>query len=332
VNVHEFIRSNQQKWKELEEFVQQAGRLALPRVPLDAFQRGSLAYRQSIADLAYARMQFPDHPVVARLEGLLGQAHSAIYQARRGDRKSWRRFWTHTWPALVWRHRTAIAASTVVFWAAGGLGLGLAVAFPQLEGLFISPEMRETMNEGKLWTQDITRVAPQATSAITTNNISVTLLAWALGATFGVGTLWLLVTNGLMLGAVFAACMRAGLDRELAAFVVAHGALELPAIWIAAGAGLALAQAMIFPGRFSRGVEIRRAARESALLAIGTLPMLLIAGFVEGFVSPSKLSGGFKAALGAALAAAYLSYVLAGAMNRRYSVEPAFGSDSAMIS
>jgi uncharacterized membrane protein SpoIIM required for sporulation len=138
----------------------------------------------------------------------------------------------------------------------------------------------------------------------------VSLLVWALGITFGIGTIWQLIVNGLMLGAIFAACLRAGLFTAIVEFVIGHGALELPAIWIAAGAGLVMAKPMIFPARFSRTVELGLAARRSVQIVVGTIPMLLIAGVVEAFVSPSHLPGWEKAALGAILALAYLLFVL----------------------
>ncbi|HID75273.1 MAG TPA: stage II sporulation protein M [Planctomycetaceae bacterium] len=302
--------------------MKQASRLALHRVPLDSFQRGHMAYRQSIADLAYARMRFPDHPVVGQLEGLLARAHSVIYQARRAKRRDWLRFWRVTWPELVRQEVRTIAAATLLFLAAAVLGGLLTVQHAQLERFFISNDMREAMRRGDLWTEGITRMAPLATSAIATNNISVTLTCWALGVTFGLGTVWVLVMNGLMLGAIFAGCWRMGMHGPLAEFVVGHGALELPAIWIASAAGLVLGRAMVFPGRYPRSVEMRLAARRSVQLAAGTIPMLLVAAAVEGFVSPSQIPGGAKAAVGLALAVLWLLYILLSRGSDPQAAEP----------
>ena len=193
--------------------------------------------------------------------------------------------------------------------------------FPVLEGFFISPPMREAMSSGHLWTESIVKVAPQASSAIATNNITVSILAWALGITFGMGTIFLLVTNGLMLGVISADCLRAGLLAPLFEFIVAHGSLELPAIWIAAGAGLVLAKAMIFPGQYSRSVEIRKAGQKSGQLLVGVIPMLLIAAFVEGFISPSNLPALIKVLLAVSLGGAYLTYILTRGLKLRRSPE-----------
>jgi uncharacterized membrane protein SpoIIM required for sporulation len=310
VNVHQFIASHQAAWGRLETFVQQASRLSLDKVPLDEFRQGSLLYRQAIADLAFARMRFPQHGVVQQLERLVGLAHSVVYQARREKSTSWCQFWTRTWPALIRKSARPIVLACLVFWLAAVLGWLLALANPLLEGFFLSPRMREAIDHGRLWTESLARMAPQGSSRIMTNNIQVSLLAWALGITFGIGTVWLLVFNGLMLGVLAEACLRVGMLRPLAEFVVGHGSLELPAIWIAAGAGLVMAEAMLFPGRYRRLVELRLAARRSVKIVVGTIPMLLIAGTVEGFVSPSVLPGMIKATLGISLALAYLTYIL----------------------
>jgi uncharacterized membrane protein SpoIIM required for sporulation len=311
LNVHQFINSRQAEWRTLEDFVQQCGRLSLARVPLDQFRSGTALYRRAVADLAYARMRYPGSSAVKELERLVARTHSVVYQARRETSISWWRFWFRTWPAAVRAAARPILLATGIFWLAALVGLLAAAAQPQFETFFVSPSMREGMAKGHLWTEHLTTAAPQASSAIATNNISVTLLVWALGITFGVGTVWQLIFNGLVLGVIFAACLRAGLFSAIAEFVVGHGALELPAIWIAAGAGLVMAQSMIFPARFSRSAELGLAARRSVQIAVGTIPMLLIAATVEAFVSPSSLPGWAKATLGAVLGLAYLAYILA---------------------
>jgi uncharacterized membrane protein SpoIIM required for sporulation len=113
-----------------------------------------------------------------------------------------------------------------------------------------------------------------------------------------------------MLGAIAAACVRAGMFLPLAEFVVGHGSLELPAIWISGGAGLLMAQAMLFPGRFSRTVELRQKGRSSVQIMAGIVPLLLVAGVIEAFVSPSNLPGLAKALLGLSLALVLLGYIV----------------------
>ncbi len=203
-----------------------------------------------------------------------------------------------------------ILLATAVFWAGALLGFFLTIEYPTLEGFFISPSMRTAIESKHLWTESLTRVAPAASSRIATNNINVSLLAWGLGLSLGIGTVWLMLFNGIMLGAIAAACLRGGMLPPLAEFVVGHGSLELPAIWISGGAGLLMARALLFPGRYSRRVELRLRGRESVQIVVGIVPILLIAGMVEAFVSPSAIPGIAKAMLGLTLSLTLLGYIL----------------------
>ena len=309
--VHEFIRRRQDAWAQLQTFLDKARRLSLARVPLDVFREGSALYRQTVADLAYARMCFPDHPVVRELEQLVGHAHSLLYQAGRTRSRSWTEFWRETWPMRVREAARPILLATGIFWAGAILGFVLTARNPVLESFFVNPPMRAAIASKRLWTESLTRTAPAASSAIAANNINVSLLTWGLGLTFGIGTVWLLVFNGVMLGAISAACLRAGMLLPLTEFVVAHGSLELPAIWISGGAGLLMAQAMLFPGRYSRRVELRMKGRSSVQIMVGIVPLLLVAGAIEAFVSPSNLPGVAKALLGLSVAVALLGYIVA---------------------
>jgi uncharacterized membrane protein SpoIIM required for sporulation len=325
MTVHKFIRARQNTWEQLQGFLEQARRLSLARVPLDLFRVGSLVYRQTVADLAYSRMCFPDHPVVKQLEQLVGQAHSLLYQAERSRSRNWTEFWRETWPVRVREAASPILLAIAIFWASAILGFVLTARNPVLEGFFVNPHMRAAIESKRLWTESLTRTAPTSSSGIAVNNIKVSLLAWGLGLTFGIGTVWLLIFNGVMLGAVAAACLRAGMLLPLAEFVVGHGSLELPAIWISGGAGLLMAQAMLFPGRYRRSVELRLKGRSSVQIIVGIVPMLLVAGAIEGFVSPSNLPGLAKAALGLSLGLALLGYILGAARPRTIAVHGVTG-------
>jgi uncharacterized membrane protein SpoIIM required for sporulation len=309
MTVHQFIRSRHDQWQQLERFLEQARRSSLARVSLDEFRHGSRLYREAISDLAYARMRFQGHSVIGELERLAALGHSLLYQAGR-SRSRRRPRWGAIWAARVRQAALLILMATGIFWISAAVGFLLTAQNPALERFFVTREMREAIASGKLWTESVTRVAPHASSRIAINNINVSLLTWGLGLTFGIGTVWLLVLNGIMLGAVAAACLRADLLGPLLQFVIGHGSLELPAIWISGGAGLILARALVFPGRYSRSIELRQGAQRSVQIMMGVIPLLLIAAAVEGFVSPSELPGWIKAALGLSLFLALVAYVV----------------------
>jgi uncharacterized membrane protein SpoIIM required for sporulation len=169
--------------------------------------------------------------------------------------------------------------------------------------------MIETMEQRQMWTDSIVTIKPLASSGIMTNNLSVAFSMFALGITGGLGTLWMLAVNGLLLGVLGAATARAGMALQLWSFVAPHGVLELPAIFIAGGAGLEIARGLLFPGLLSRRDSLETAGGRAARLLLGTIPMLVIAGLIEGFFSPSAAPVAMKFGLAGVLFAALMTYL-----------------------
>jgi uncharacterized membrane protein SpoIIM required for sporulation len=201
----------------------------------------------------------------------------------------------------------------------------MGIGDPSFTRHFLGPQMIETIERHDMWTHSIVTIKPLASSAILTNNISVALATFALGITAGIGTVWMMLLNGLMMGVVAVACWREGMSLPLWSFVAAHGVLELPAIFIAGGAGLGLAKGLLFPGSLPRRDSLVRASGRSVRLVLGTIPMLLVAGVVEGFVSPTDLPYQLKFLLAGALGALLILYLL-----RKPSAEsdPAVGNNT----
>ncbi len=153
-------------------------------------------------------------------------------------------------------------------------------------------------DEGQLWMGSIVGVEPLASSAIAINNLTVSLYAIIGGVTMflqeipaitppGAFTVYLMAYNGLSIGAISALVSQNNLAYPFWAFVLPHGSLELPAIFFAGGAGLLLARAILFPGRYSRRDALRVYGTQAAKLVYGIAPMLLISGLIEGFFSPN---------------------------------------------
>jgi uncharacterized membrane protein SpoIIM required for sporulation len=134
-----------------------------------------------------------------------------------------------------------------------------------------------------------------------TNNMSVSFTTFALGITAGLGTIYMMAFNGLLIGVIGMACGLAGMSVQLWSFVAPHGVLELPAIFIAGGAGLRIAQGLLFPGLLPRRESLARAGVEAVQLVLGTIPILIIAGVIEAFVSPTALPVPLKFSMAAAL-------------------------------
>jgi uncharacterized membrane protein SpoIIM required for sporulation len=142
-----------------------------------------------------------------------------------------------------------------------------------------------------------------------TNNLGVAFTTFAAGITGGLGTIYMMVFNGLLIGVIGTACWLSGMSLQLWSFVAPHGVLELPAIFIAGGAGLRLAYGLLFPGFLSRRESLARAGTESVKLLIGVVPILVIAGVIEAFVSPTGLAVALKFGMAGALFALLAAYL-----------------------
>lgn len=188
-------------------------------------------------------------------------------------------------------------------------GCAVTLHDPAFAHRVLGPQMMETIEQRKMWTESIVTVKPVAASAILSNNLVVAFSMFASGITAGIWTIWLLTINGLLLGVVGAATWRAGMAGQLWSFVAPHGVLELPAIFIAGGAGLEIARGMLFPGLLPRRESLARAGGRAAQLLLGTIPMLLVAGSIEGFISPSAIPARLKYLLAAVLFMALAAYL-----------------------
>ena len=160
-----------------------------------------------------------------------------------------------------------------------------------------------------MWTESVNSMAPAASSAITTNNLGVTFVTFAGGILFGLGTIYSVGWNGVLLGVIGMACQQHHMSVKLWSFVVPHGSLELPAIVLAGAAGLRLGFGMLFPGVYSRRYSIGRAGAEAVQLLAGTIPLLLCAGLLEGFFSPTHAPVYLKFLVGGVMFTALITWL-----------------------
>jgi uncharacterized membrane protein SpoIIM required for sporulation len=213
----------------------------------------------------------------------------------------------------VFRATLPYTLAAFALFAAGALaGAAMAAADPAFERVVLGGKMMDTIEAGRMWTHSIVSIKPLASSAIMANNISVSVGAFAGGILAGTGTVYMMLFNGLLLGVIGVACQRAGLAVSLWSFVAPHGVLELPAIFIAGGAGLILARALLAPGDRTRSDALAESGALAVRLFLGVIPMLVVAGLIEGFISPSDAPPGTKFAIGAAglvLLAGYVTLV-----------------------
>lgn len=260
-----------------------------------------MLYRQVAADLSVLRQDSTSRAMAAHVNQLLARAHHIIYSSRKTNLLTLFRFLRDDYPVIFRRNLSYVTLSVVISIACGVLGVALTSSRPEFMRHFVGPEMVATMEQHRMWTHSIVSVAPMATSAIMTNNLTVSFVTFASGIVFGLGTLWYLFVNGMMLGVIGAACHQYGMSLALWSFVAGHGSLELPSILIAGGAGLRLGRAMVFPGGMRWKDSIAQGGVEATRLMAGIIPLLVIAACIEGFFSPSQAPVWLKFTVGGVL-------------------------------
>lgn len=296
-----WVQKRKPHWERLESLLQQVTDSGLRGLSRQELRELALLYRQVASDLSAARQDRTSRTLEQYLNQLLSRAHHIIYSGRKLNFLSVLRFLRDDYPVIFRRLLPYTSTAIAIFLGGALLGALLAVVRPDFMRALLGPEMVTTIEQHKMWTHSITSMAPQATSAIMTNNLSVTFMTFALGVTAGLGTLYTIGWNGILIGVIGMACQRAGMALDLWSFVAPHGSLELPAIMISGGAGLRIAAGMLFPGIYSRRESLARAGSEAARLMAGVVPMLMVAGTLEGFFSPSAAPAALKFAVGSSL-------------------------------
>jgi uncharacterized membrane protein SpoIIM required for sporulation len=317
MNVERWVASRQVYWQKLETLLKRVDKRGLSSLAREELQSLGRLYRSAASDLSRARAMELGADITGYLNNLVVKGHNQVYQSPRNRwRDLWRFLWT-TFPLNFRKNFAYVFVSFLVFFIPM-TGTWLMILsdpktahFETMSGhALVSDELYSYVEKKRLWTDSVAGESPAASSFIATNNIRVSLLAFVLGTTFGLGTVWVLLTNGMSIGSAFAVCQLHGMAHRLAAFVAPHGVFELSAIFISGGAGLMLARGMLFPGQYMRSDALKLMAREGAILFLGCIPLLLIAGSIEGFVSPrTDIRQEFKYAVSLATFALLLLYL-----------------------
>jgi uncharacterized membrane protein SpoIIM required for sporulation len=296
-------------WSKLETLLERSAKGGLKSLSRSELQELSLLYRQTAADLAAIREDRGSVHFARYVNQLLVRAHNTIYSGRRANPAAIFSFFWRTYPSVFRRNLNHCLLSVMIFLVAGVVGAVLTYQNPDFKVKLLGPQMVETIDRHEMWTESIVGIKPFASSAIMTNNMSVGFTTFALGITAGLGTIYMMAFNGLLIGVIGMACWLSGMSVQLWSFVAPHGVLELPAIFIAGGAGLRIAQGLLFPGLLPRRDSLARSGLEAVQLVLGTVPILIIAGLIEAFVSPTALPVALKFSMAGALFVLLAAYL-----------------------
>ena len=291
MHIQRWLARRESNWKQLETILRQLEKKGLKSLTAGQIRQLASLYRSVSADLARSKTHKVGYIIERDLQKLTSRSYTQIYQgSRRQEWKAVKEFYLWGFPQIV--------RQTWVYWAlATGIFLfGALFAWwygwqdPTFISVVVPGELiSKVRDDGELWMGSILGVEPVASSNIMINNISVSFNVIGGGIIAGVVTVYILFFNGILIGAVATLVAQNNLAYPFWAFVFPHGSLELPAIFLAGGAGLLIARGLLFPGKYRRVDALKLYGNQAIKLVYGIVPMLIIAGVIEGFFSPSLL-------------------------------------------
>lgn len=314
-----FVATRQQEWESFRQRAVRAERDGLKTLTGEEVTEFAARYREVAADLARARTYGVDRLVLEYLERIVGAGHNALYGLRGVRRLPLARLVLHDLPATVWRTRAYVLVACLLFLLPGLIGYALVREHPEV-ARDVLPDIMLARAESGAYEQSAGRgyaetpspYVPFVASSIIANNVQVAFGAFAFGITGGIGTVFVLLFNGLFFGAVLGLFANYQLADWILTFVAGHGVLELTAIFVAGGAGLLVGRAVIAPGDLARRDALVVYGRDAIRLVGASATLLILAGFIEGFLSASDAPAAFKLGVSAASAGLVVLYFAAG--------------------
>lgn len=283
-----FIKANKPLWSELEQLLHRFGRKR-SELQADDVDRLAELYKAASSHLSTVQGAKGAGETAVYLNHLVSRAHHSLYQENSRSTTQLRDFFGRVFPDMLRRRQAFIGVALLLF-LIGALSGFIAVRIDPMNAHVILPgSMASSVDPSQTDKPRGNLHSPIVSTAIMTSNIRVAVLAFIGGVTLGAGTVYLLLSNGLLLGALAAIFLQAGRSYVFWAYILPHGIIELTAIFIAGGAGLYMGYRFFVPGPYPRKQQFLRSAKESVQLLMGTVPLFVIAGIIEGYITPSTM-------------------------------------------
>ncbi|MFA9389974.1 MAG: stage II sporulation protein M [Prolixibacteraceae bacterium] len=281
MNEIQFLHKNNKKWKVFENYLDK-------KSPADP-DKVSEMFIHLTDDLAFARTYFPNSAVSQQLNQLAQKAHHIIYQNPPTKKNRIKSFWLSEFPLLVYASRKEVFVSFILLVISTLMGI-VSTKYDDGFVRIIMGDQYVNMSLSNIAKGDPLAVYKSMNQidmflGITINNIKVSFFAFAMGLLTPIGTGFIMLKNGVMLGTFQAFLAEQGYLLDSIATIWVHGTFEIFAITVAGGAGFVIGNSLIFPKTYSRIESFRRGALRGSKIVIGLIPVFIIAGFLEGFVT-----------------------------------------------
>ena len=314
----EFRREREHSWAELELLLERVEKKGIQSLSADQLSRLPILYRAALSSLSVARSISLDQNVVAYLESLAGRSYFAVYGTKRHLRESISNFILYQFPASVRRAKWPVLLSALFLLLGSITAFMMVSSDPELYYSLVSDayaqgrnpasstsELRGILYGGAEHSSD---ELGAFASYLFTHNAKIGMIAFAVGFALGVPTMFLMFVNGLILGAFAALYHSRSLSIDLWGWLLPHGITELGAVILCGGAGLVLAQSVVFPGRHTRMENLAIRGRIAGQIVFGAVFMLLIAGLIEGVFRQTVHSVVIRYCVAASTLAFWASY------------------------
>lgn len=326
MDLKSFIKLHIKDWELLEQSLKELSKRkrSLTAERVEHFQ---WLYRKAVNHLSFSQTYFPDEEVTVYLNDLVAKAHNLLYRDQATTSLSQlKHFFGTTFIHLMIEQRRFVMAAFILF-LIGGIGSFMAVMSDPLHLYSVLPtEIAKHVDPAQLGHHEVVDSAGMS-AQLMTHNIQVAILAFVGGITLGGFTIYLLINNGIIIGALAALFWQYGKFYDFWAYIVPHGIIELTAIFIAGGSGLLMGYRILVPGLYSRTFQLKRQALRSVQLLLGTIPLFIVAGIIEGYITPAHISLEAKYAFSLLTVIALILYVWIGGRGRKRTLPPKVSLD-----
>lgn len=309
MDIDRFLVTNRPAWDRVAILSRRAGS-GIGRLSAAEIDELVALYQRVSSHLSYARTYYRDPALVAQLTGLVAQAGAVIYGSRPRTLRAVGRFVVETFPAALWRLRWAVFVSTALSLVVASVVAIWISHSPAALDASAPAALREAYVEQDF--EQYYSAEPSATfaSRVFTNNARVGFFAFAGGILLGIPTLLILAANAANLGFAAGLFAAAGQQAKFWGLILPHGLLELTAVFVAGGAGIALGWTVIDPGDRPRSTALVEEGRRVFVVVLGLVGVFAVAGTIEGFVTGSALSTSVRVGIGMLAEVAFLAYTI----------------------